>query len=192
MKFNYGLERVIGDDETGFKGTDDLPYRSEGWHFLLAGGGIYNNLDYSFTVGKEDGTFEFPSSQPGGGGLTLRSQIKILKDFLYSFDFIKMAPGDSATRFEYNTGLTLKEGVPSDATVQTLANPGMEYAIYIQGGSQADLALDIPAGEYRAEWVNPCTGAIDKAQEVAHKGGGLTLSSPPYSEDIALRLVLKK
>ncbi|MBC8458688.1 MAG: hypothetical protein H8D67_11905 [Deltaproteobacteria bacterium] len=192
VKLNYGLERVIGDDETGFKGTDDLPYRSEGWRFLLAGGGLYNNLDYSFTVGKEDGTFEFPSSQPGGGGPALRSQIKILKDFLYSFDFIKMAPGDSAARFECDTGLTPKEGVPSGATVQTMANPGMEYAIYIQGGSQADLALDIPAGEYLAEWVNPCTGAIDKTQEVAHKGGGLTLSSPPYSEDIALRLVLKK
>ena len=192
VKLNYALERVIGDDETGFKGTDDLPYRSEGWYFLLAGGGIYNNLDYSFAVGKEDGTFEFPSSQPGGGGPALRSQINILKDFLYGFDFIKMAPGDSAIRFERNIGLTRKEGVPSVATIQTLTNPGVEYAIYIQGGSQADLALDIPAGEYLAEWVNPCTGGIDNAQEVAHKGGGLTLSSPPYAEDIALRLVLKK
>jgi len=35
--------------------------------------------------------------------------------------------------------------------------------------------LDIPTGEYRAEWVNPCIGTIDKAQEVAHKGGGHTI-----------------
>ena len=43
-------------------------YRSEGWEFVLAGGGLYNNLDYSFTVGHEDGGFQFPSTQPGGGG----------------------------------------------------------------------------------------------------------------------------
>jgi len=179
VKLNYGLDKVIGDDETGFKGTIDLPYRTEGWHFILSGGGIYNNLDYSFTVGKEDGTFEFPSSQPGGGGPALRSQIKILKDFLYSFDFLKMVPGDSV----------IKGGVPADATAQTLAEHGGAYAIYIQGGSQVDLALDIPAGDYRAEWVNLRTGAIDKAQDVNHDGGSLTLASPPYSEDIALRLV---
>ena len=50
VKLNYNLNKVIGDDETGFKGTDNLPYRTEGWHFLLAGGGIYDNLDYSFTA----------------------------------------------------------------------------------------------------------------------------------------------
>ena len=33
----------------------------EGWEFLLAGGGLYNNLDYSFTAGHEDGTFRLPA-----------------------------------------------------------------------------------------------------------------------------------
>ena len=36
---NFGLRRVIGFDETGFKGTGPLPYRTEGWDFLMAGGG---------------------------------------------------------------------------------------------------------------------------------------------------------
>lgn len=62
VKLNYNLDKVIGDDETGFKGTDNLPYRTEGWHFLLAGGGMYDNLDYSFTADQENGTFEFPAS----------------------------------------------------------------------------------------------------------------------------------
>jgi len=182
VKLNYKLDKVIGDDETGFKGTDNLPYRAEAWQFLLAGGGVYDNLDYSFTADQENGTFEFPSSQPGGGGPVLRSQLKILKDFLYSFDFIKIAPDDSV----------IKGRIPSDATARALAEPGMAYAIYIHGGSQADLMLDIPAGDYRAEWLNTRTGMIDRAQEVGHGGGNLTLASPPYSEDIALRLVRKK
>ena len=179
VKVNYGLNTVIGFDETGFKGTADLPYRTDGWHFLLAGGGIYNHLDYSFTAEQEDGTFTFPDSQPGGGGPVLRRQLQILKDFLYSFDFLKMAPDDTV----------IKGGMPSGATARALAEPGTAYAIYIQGGSQVNLMLDIPAGDYRAEWLNPHTGAIDRAQDLSHDGGNLTLASPPYSEDIALRLV---
>ncbi|MHC4434167.1 MAG: hypothetical protein ACYTBS_20165, partial [Planctomycetota bacterium] len=63
---NYGLNKVIGDDETGFAGSEPGPYRREGWDFIIAGGAVYNNLDYSFTVGHEDGTAEI--NAPGGGG----------------------------------------------------------------------------------------------------------------------------
>ena len=45
---NYALNKVIGLNETGFKGTADDHYRMEAWEFILAGGGLYNNLDYSF------------------------------------------------------------------------------------------------------------------------------------------------
>jgi hypothetical protein len=34
---NYGLLKVIGDNETGFKGTGDDHYRKEAWQFILAG-----------------------------------------------------------------------------------------------------------------------------------------------------------
>ena len=46
-----GPEQAIGDDETGFDGTENKPYRREAWEFMLAGGALYNNLDYSFSVG---------------------------------------------------------------------------------------------------------------------------------------------
>src|SRR5574340_1291563 len=36
VAMNYGLGRVISDDETGFKGSDDFVYRAEGWDFFLA------------------------------------------------------------------------------------------------------------------------------------------------------------
>ncbi|RZJ51975.1 MAG: hypothetical protein EOO45_32250, partial [Flavobacterium sp.] len=50
---NYDLTMPIGDNETGFKGNADETYRMQGWLFLLAGGALYNNLDYSFSVGNE-------------------------------------------------------------------------------------------------------------------------------------------
>jgi hypothetical protein len=71
VAMNYGLNKVIGENETGFRGPDDVLYRTEGWDFLLAGGGLYNNLDYSFTARHPDGTFRDYRS-PGGGSRDLR------------------------------------------------------------------------------------------------------------------------
>src|SRR5215213_2653931 len=53
---NADLGRPIGDDETGFQGGGDRPYRVEAWAFLVAGGSVYSNLDYSFTTDHEDGS----------------------------------------------------------------------------------------------------------------------------------------
>ena len=52
----------------GFDGSDDAIYRIQAWDFLVAGGALYNNLDYSFAVGFEDGTFEPPATTPGMSG----------------------------------------------------------------------------------------------------------------------------
>ncbi|MEZ6059083.1 MAG: DUF6298 domain-containing protein [Planctomycetaceae bacterium] len=56
VAMNYGLNKVIGENETGFRGSSDVLYRTEGWDFLLAGGGLYNNLDYSFSAKHPDGS----------------------------------------------------------------------------------------------------------------------------------------
>jgi hypothetical protein len=176
---NFGLNRVISDDETGFRGTGDSPYRREGWDFILAGGAVYDNLDYSFTAGHEDGTFKFPPTQPGGGGHTLQAQLSILKKFIESFDFARMHPDGSDIK-----------AVGDAARIYALAQPGKTYAVYVDGGSPgATLLCNVPAGRYHAEWINTLTGAVDKSQDVSHAGGVLTLDSPPYAEDVALKLV---
>ena len=46
VEMNFGLNKPIGDNETGFSGIGDAHYRTEGWDFLTAGGALYNNLDY--------------------------------------------------------------------------------------------------------------------------------------------------
>ena len=45
VALNAGLNKAIGDDETGFRGTSDRVYRTEAWEFLLAGGSTFSNLD---------------------------------------------------------------------------------------------------------------------------------------------------
>ena len=182
VAMNASLGRVIGENETGFQGTGDTHYRMEGWEFLLAGGGLYNNLDYSFTVGHEDGSFRYPNTQPGGGSVALRHQLRVLKDFIHGFDFIRMRPDQSIVR----------GGLADGQRARVLAEPGKQYAVYVFGGSQVTLSLEVPKGQYVAEWLNPVTGAIDRREEVTHGGGVAQLASPSYGEDIALRLVRRK
>jgi hypothetical protein len=96
VAMNYALNKAIGDDETGFQGMGDAPYRTEGWDFIVAGGAVYDNLDYSFTCGHEDGTCR--NNAPGGGGASLHRQLGILVKFIHGFDFIRMRPDDSVIR----------------------------------------------------------------------------------------------
>ncbi|MBN1418370.1 MAG: hypothetical protein JXP34_06305 [Planctomycetes bacterium] len=177
---NWGLNKVIADDETGFKGPADVEYRTEGWDFIIAGGAIYSNLDYSFTPDHEDGTAK--PDAPGGGGAALRRQLRILKDFIEGLDFVHMKPDDAC----------IQSGVPEKATARALVERGKAYAIYIKGGTKANLAVDLPAGAYEAQWIDTKTGATARAETFDHAGGARTLASPRYAEDIALRILRAK
>ena len=115
-----GEDKVIGDNETGFRGTSDTPYRTEAWDFILAGGALFNHLDYSFVAGHEDGTFEYPATQPGGGNTGFRRQMKILSDFIHSFDFVNMQPDNSVIDAPDLGGGTAR-GQDSDAAPRSAA-----------------------------------------------------------------------
>jgi hypothetical protein len=177
---NYALNKVIGDDETGFRGTADAHYRMEGWDFILAGGGLYNNLDYSFVAGQEDGTFEFPPSQPGGGGRSLRRQLKILADFIHGFDFIHMSPDNAV----------IKGGLPPGGSARALVAKDA-IAIYVRTESSSPgatvLQIDLAEGTWQAEWIDTLRGDIIRTAKV--EGGGVrAVDAPSYETDIAMRL----
>ena len=183
---NYHLNKVIGDNETGFRGTGDAVYRMEGWDFIVAGGGLFNHLDYSFAVGHEDGTFRYPSSQPGGGSAALRRQLKVLSNFIHSFEFVKMKPDNSV----------IKAGVPRGVSARSLVEPGRAYAIYIRpapgvkdSGTVTQLTVELPRGNYRAEWLNVLDGSVARTEQFEHAGGNKPLAAPRYQDDIALRIV---
>ncbi|MCK4967116.1 cellulase family glycosylhydrolase, partial [bacterium] len=176
---NYGWDRVLNLDETGFAGKEDMTYRKQAWNFIISGGGAYNHLDYSFAVGYEDGTYEHKTS-PGGGSVNLRSQLKVLKDFMYSFDFIRMKPD--------NMAIKKAPGVFARA----LTEAGKQYAIYIDGGEGCEIELGLPEGVYKADWINTKNGDIKKTEMFSHSGGYIILSSPQYNDDIALRVLSNK
>ncbi|MCI0534711.1 MAG: glycoside hydrolase family 5 protein, partial [Verrucomicrobiales bacterium] len=96
VRVNYRFNRAIAFDETGGSDRSDRKYRTEGWDFILAGGAVYDHLDFSFTPEHEDGlAVPLPAGTPGGGGPELRRQLRVLKEFIEGFDFIRMAPNEA-------------------------------------------------------------------------------------------------
>lgn len=174
---NQELNKVIGLDETGFMPHDDYNYRSQAWKFMLAGGALYNNLDYSFTVGSEDGTHVIDAGTPGWGGTQFREQLKILKDFLESYQFIKMKPENSILQ-------VLRGNITG---YQVLAEKGKQYAIYIENPTGATIQLQLPDGTYRTEWINPITGILEAGTSMTATDGELEINCPP-GEDYALKV----
>ena len=178
ITLNYHLNKVIGENETGFKGQKDSTYRKEAWELILAGGGLYNNLDYSFTTEHPEGSFHYPADQPGGGSITLRKQLSYLKKFIGSFNFVALKPENSIY-----TG-----GLPKGLTPYLLAETGKQYAFYLMGGKQVNPELNLPKGSFSLEWMNPLNGKIEKRDKFNHSGGKVKLTSPEFAEDIALKI----
>jgi hypothetical protein len=177
---NWALNKPIGDNETGFRGTNDAPYRMEAWDFLMAGGALFNHLDYSFTVGHESGTYRYPATQPGGGNPTLRGQFGILSQFMRDLHFVRMKPDNSI----------IKGGVPPGGSARALVEPGKAYAIYVRKGGAGKVALkvDLPVGAWRVQWIDTKTGK--KIGDTRVSGPRVaTLISPDFSDDIALRIL---
>lgn len=173
---NYGLNKVIGDNETGFKGNADDTYRSQGWQFILAGGALFNNLDYSFASGKEDGTFQYPSSQPGGGSVALRKQLGYLLDFISSVDFILMKPDQHF----YSQALR--------GRVWALSDPGKAYLLYLHQPKLTTMEVDLDMGTYQITWLDTKSGKNQRTWLKNHRGGKTVLNIPAYDIDIALSI----
>ncbi len=175
VEYNYGYELPVSFDEDGFCGREDSRYRANAWNFIMAGGGIYNNLDYSFFIGYENGTLV--NDAPGHGSAALRKQLAFLKRFMEGFEFIRLKPSRHLVKLAPGT-------VP-----QVLANEGKEYAVYLYGGSQCDLQLYLPPGKYKATWLNTVNFNTEKSEKFDHTGAVKTLASPVYNGDIALKII---
>jgi Cellulase (glycosyl hydrolase family 5) len=196
VAMNYTLNKVIGDNETGFRGTNDARYRMEGWDFIVAGGGLYNNLDYSFVAGHEDGTFVYPASQPGGGSPALRRQLGFLAKTMQRLDFIHMRPENAVVTAQ----------LPSDTTIRALVKPGKQYLVYIRtalrGGKNSTaktsftdgeltFSLALPNGNYTAQWLAPAAGKVIQQGSFRQSGLAHAFSAPAFHDDLAL-VVMKR
>jgi hypothetical protein len=169
--------RVIGDDETGFAGKEDFVYRREAWGFLLAGGGLFNHLDYSFTVDHENGTADWKA--PGGGGRALRGQLGLLRETLQAMPLEKCG----------SRGDLLAATPPKGCRVSVFGNAEHGWLVYLAGRNPGTLRLKLGEGTWRGTWLDPGNPERRQTEDFQHAGGVREFTVADFKEDRALRLI---
>lgn len=178
VEWNYGFDRVIGFDESGFAGSGDQVYRRQAWRFILSGGGLFNNLDYSFFTGYEKGTLE--NSAPGGGSPALRKQLKILSDFIHGFNLPAMEPDCKAV-------IQAPGIIP-----YVLSDRGRSYALFLQavGVDTGFIDLSVPEGKYHVKWIDTLTGETLHEEDVRSVRNNLELKVTFVDGEIAAKITV--
>jgi hypothetical protein len=191
----YDLDKILEFNETQIypldyrKGDTVASSRVEAWEFIVGGGGSFNQLNSLYATGNEDAA--------GTGNDVILRQLRLLKEFMYGFDFVRM---------RRDAGL-IAGGTPAGAFARGISEPGRQYALYLHrsrnpgpndsqflyyevqpGSYQENLELRIEAGPYRAEWVDPPTGKVVESSDFVHTGGNRRFTTPRYTVDVALRI----
>jgi hypothetical protein len=96
-------------------------------------------------------------------------------------------PGLRAEYFEGRT-LDVPEEVRTDPTIDFEWPPAPRPIGRKVAGGMVEIGLDLPAGRYRVEWVDPTTGRTLKGEDVEHAGGRKSLTTPAFGEDAALAI----
>lgn len=193
----YGEGKALGLDETRWIAHPRFPEyantmkpasgRVEAWEFLLGGGAVYDGLNYAYQVDNPTG--DEPESNE------FKEHLRKLGEFVRGFDFVRMRPDRGV----------LAGGLPQQSFWRAISEAGKQYAIYIHHSSYAegrrryevsetplelDLALDLPGGAYRVEWIRPADLAVLSTQTFEHGGGRVELAtSPEHQADIAIRIL---
>jgi len=155
----------------------------EAWEFMVGGGSSFNNLNGVFTVPD-------PAGKAAENTPVLKT-MQALKQFIEAFDFMKMKPDRS---FVVN-------GMPAGTFYRGMSKSGEQYALYhhhsklkpyvyqvVPGAYEERLVLDLPAGTYMTDWVNPSDGVVLGSETFTHPGGQRSASTPKHSVDVALRI----
>ncbi|HVN80572.1 MAG TPA: hypothetical protein VMW38_16365 [Terriglobia bacterium] len=168
------------DIDNGYKDVNSV--RMETWEFMVGGGAGHINLNGEYYHGQETGGSDTHTG--------IVPQKKILREFLDSFDYVRMRRLTDYTS-------------PSGTVSSAMAENGQQYAFYIFHGQlknhcfwvgtpgeyQDEVTLNtIPAGTYRLEWIDPATGAVKHTETRTHVGAKFVLKTPAYSMDLALRM----
>ncbi len=191
LDYEYGHGKPIEQNETPYYpfqyGDCDAiaASRVEAWEFIVGGGASFNHLNSRYTVENPAG--ETPDNAKVLGAL------RNLKNFIYSFDFVKMSADKNF----------VVSGVPEGVYCRGISQPGEQYALYLHhselnehkeyyivkpGRYQETLVFELPGGTYKIDWIHPTTGSLMSSATFVHQGGNKDLSTPEYDVDIALRV----
>jgi hypothetical protein len=166
--------------------------RLESWEFMVHGGAAYNQLNGFFIV-----------SNPGGDdevNHAILQNLKNLRSFIESFDFVKMTRGDRDAVRAMSIG----------GNVSVLAEKGKQYALYIHhsfpnfgqhkgsyfepnyGNYEPIVTLSMEKGEYDVTFIDPETMKVIKETKITCNGETADIKCPPYTLDLAVKIIAAK
>ena len=180
---NYNrIPKAWSFNETGIMPTSTPEYRYQGWKYLMNGGALYNNLDFTFQVGDEDGhgTTLFSRGYTGFLACTdhdMKYQMANLLEFWNDLDFVHMKPGGDFISFRYG-----------HIEIYGFFDEGKTYVVYFIGSGEPRAFLNIPNGKYKVEWLEPRTLQPIEDNEVLVENNFINLAGPGYIEDIVAKL----
>ena len=97
----------------------------------------------------------------------------------------------------------LEPQLPEDATVRLLAENGKQYLLYINNWhpkrnkltdtvnvpvSEILIPFELPAGNYKCEWIDPVSGERSAFQVRNHNGGEYRFKYSGLKEDLVLKI----
>ena len=175
VQMNLDLGGVIGLDETGFMPHEGALYMDQAWRFILSGGGLYNNLDYSFTSDYEQGNWSIPETNPGWGGVSFREKLSVLVETINLVPFQEM---------EFS-GTIL--GTSNEELKQYgLQKEGEIYLLFVENLMEAELIPRVPRSSYEVSFINVDTG--DKNTETVNLGNEQAITSPFTGDRVAVMI----
>ena len=184
----FDRNKPIDLNETGYYPLDSWyegdkvgDVRVEAWEFMVGGGSSFNNLNGVFSVSDPAGTA--PANKP------VLKTMQAVKQFIEGFDLLKMRPDRSF----------VVVGMPKGVFYRGISQRGEQYALYhhhsrlkpyvytvTPGKYEERLSLNLPAGTYRADWVEPSTGVVLGTFTIP--GGLRTVLTPQHAVDLAMRI----
>ena len=176
---NYWWNKPIAFDET-FEGLNAPGRRREAWAFILAGGAVYDNLDWSFATDDATGRGRNIAGLRQSGR-EVWEQLGILSRAINSFDFINAKPLDSS----------YVQNLPDGINFYGLGIKGKDYLLYLVKNKATkvnECNLPLPAGKYLLKWIDPVDGSILKQERTTHSDNSFKIKCPSFTDDIALRI----
>lgn len=173
---NYSLNKPVSFDET-FDGLNAAERRKEAWAFMMAGGAVYDNLDWSFANDDMTG-MGLNTSGKQKTGKAVWEQLEILRQALSGFNFINATPLGKTYKME---GMDL----------YGLGIDGKDYMMYcLRSGktSRATWSCPLPGGKYRVTWMDPSNGRLTQEQVVRSKQHRVSIKIPSFDKDQVLRI----
>jgi hypothetical protein len=156
----------------------------EAWEFIVGGGASYNHLNGMYTVTNPEGR--------DANNDKVLDALTHLRAFMEGLEFVRMRRDTT----------TVVDGVPAGAIARCISELGRQYAFYLHhsvlrtskyvvrpGLYRDSPAFDLPPGRYTAEWIDPASGRVVSQESFRHHGGRITLDTPPFVVDVALRLI---